>query len=169
MKAIGALIAFACFSGLGVAQAADDAAKPCGAAEQRQLDFWVGRWDVFRAADDERVATSDITLVAGACAVSEHFVSATGNYEGLSYSAFDAKDGKWLQFYVDTTGKATSYAGAFDGAAMVMFAHGPQALQKMTYRPEGDGSVRQTGEFSIDDGATWRPGYGYVYRPRSRP
>jgi len=161
-------------AGLATAAAAQTAppatppARPdCKAAEHHQLDFWVGEWRVFRAADGVEVATSSIQSVANGCGISENYTSPRapgGPYQGLSYSAFDRRDGKWRQFYVDVSGAATWYIGGMEGASMVLYAEGPKARQRMTYRPNPDGSVNQTGVVSADGGQTWQPGYDYVYR-----
>jgi len=35
----------------------------------------------------------------------------------------------------------------------------------MSYSKNGDGSVRQLGEQSTDDGKTWAPSFDFTYRP----
>lgn len=162
----------ACATGIDGAQAQSSAAPapaaPCVAAEQHQLDFWVGEWKVFNTADNIQYAVSTIESVVGGCAISEHYRSPKapgGPYEGRSFSNYDAASGKWRQFYVDNTGRGTWYEGAADASgSVVLFADGAQAKQKMSYIPQTDGSVRQHGEFSTDDGKTWQTGYDYTYR-----
>ena len=68
--------------------------------------------------------------------------------------------------YVDTRSSVTLYAGGLEGADMVMRAPGRSSLQRMSYRPQPDGSVRQVGEVSNDQGKTWNAGYDYTYRRR---
>ena len=154
------------------AQTAPPAAPPnCSAAEFRQLDFWVGEWRVFRQADGLEVATSTIARVANGCGISEHYLAPGapgGPYEGLSYSSWDRRDGKWHQFYVDVNGNATWFTGQLEGAVMALYAPvGPPGTQtRMSYTPNADGSVNQTGVISSDGGKTWQPSYDYVYRRR---
>jgi translation elongation factor P/translation initiation factor 5A len=38
------------------------------------------------------------------------------------------------------------------------------ALLRMVYKPLADGSVRQIGTVSNDQGKTWQPEYDYTYR-----
>ena len=143
----------------------------CAAAEYRQLDFWVGEWRVFRQADGLEVATSTIARIANGCGISEHYIAPGapgGPYEGLSYSSFDRREGKWRQFYVDVNGNATWYTGQLEGTVLALYAPGvlPGVQQRMSYTPNADGSVNQTGVISSDGGKTWQPGYDYVYRRR---
>lgn len=143
----------------------------CKAAEHRQLDYWVGEWRVFRQADGVEVASSSIRSVADGCAISEDYRSPNapgGAYAGLSYSAFDRRDGKWRQFYVDVGGAATWFTGGLEGGNIVLYAAGarPGSQQRMTYRRNPDGTVNQIGEFTTDEGGTWTVGYDYHYRRR---
>jgi len=152
------------------APAAPPARANCDPAEHHQLDFWVGEWRVFQKADGVEVGSSTIAAVADGCGVSEHYSSPGapgGAYEGYSYSAFDRKDGKWHQFYVDVNGNATWFTGQLEGAEMALYAPGRQgAQQRMSYTLNPDGSVEQVGVVSTDGGKTWQPGYDYVYRRR---
>lgn len=143
-------------------------AKPCAAAEKHQLDFWVGDWTVFDTAKGYQAGTSKIEAVAGGCAIRESFAAPEapgGTYAGTSYSAFNSNEAKWHQFYVDTNGNATWYAGSFVTPDMVLFAPGKAGVtQRMTYHPLPDGSVEQIGVISTDGGKSWQPGYDYTYR-----
>jgi len=128
-------------------------------------------WDVHNTADGVRYASSTIESVVGGCAISEFYDSPKapgGAYAGKSYSSFDPKDGLWHQFYVDMQGNATWYTGSLtDDGALTMTAKGAKALQEMSYIPQADGTVRQIGRFSADEGKTWVTGYDYTYRRRA--
>jgi hypothetical protein len=153
------------------APAAVQPATPCEEPERRQLDFWIGKWDVYNTADGVRYASSLVESIVGGCAISEFYDSPkapSGPYVGKSYSSFDPKDGHWHQFYVDVNGNATWYTGSLtEVGALTMTAKGPKAMQEMSYVPQPDGSVRQIGRFSTDDGQTWQTGYDYTYRRRA--
>lgn len=140
----------------------------CRSAERTPLDFWIGDWTVTDTAAGFQVGTSHIERAVNGCAIRESYASPSapgGAYAGESYSAFDRRDGRWRQFYVDTNGNATLFQGGPEGAEMVFTAPGARGgTQRMTYRRQADGSVRQIGEVSTDAGATWRPGYDYTYR-----
>ena len=159
---------------IALALAASPATPPappppnCEAREFRQLDFWVGRWEVFDTALKTRIASSDIERIMHGCAIRESYSSPGapgGPYEGTSYSSYDRKDGRWHQMYVDNHGSVTWFDGALDGKALAMTAPGRGgSIQKMVYTPYPDGSVTQVGTVSIDGGKTWTPGYDYTYR-----
>jgi hypothetical protein len=141
---------------------------PCAGAQYRQLDFWVGAWDVFDTAAGSPVGSSRIERVMNGCAISERYDAPQapgGAYAGVSYSGYDRKDGKWHQLYVDVNGNVSWHTGGLEGSDLVMVAAGRGTrLQRMTYRPHADGSVQQIGTVSADGGRSWSPGYDYTYR-----
>ena len=49
---------------------------------------------------------------------------------------------------------------------MVLMSKAGPVTTRMTLSPNPDGSVRQHGEFSTDDGKTWQPAYDFTYRKR---
>jgi len=150
------------------AQASSTAAKPCGAPEYRQLDFWVGEWRVFQASDNSPVGSSKIEIVMEQCGIKESFdapQAGAADYVGTSYSSYDRKDGKWHQMYIDNSGSVGLYTGGPDANDMTFTCPAKAgATQKMIYRRQADGSVRQIGTLSTDGGKTWQAGYDYVYR-----
>jgi len=73
----------------GAAAAQTPPAASCSAAEHRQLDFWVGDWDLTFDAGEGRVgrATNRITADEfGDCVIAEHFEMADTGYVGGSWS-----------------------------------------------------------------------------------
>ena len=164
----GFLLAGAASSIWSSAAAQAPARLDCSAAQYRQLDFWVGDWIVFNTADNAQYATSRIERIVNGCAVRESYDSPKapgGPYSGTSITSFDRKDGKWHQMYVDVNGSVTWFSGGLEGADMVLTAPGAaSSTQRMVYRPQADGSVRQIGSVSSDGGNNWKPGYDYTYR-----
>jgi hypothetical protein len=152
------------------APAAPPPAAPCTATEYHQLDFWAGDWNVFQASDNTNVGTSHIERVMDGCGISEHYSAPNapgGTYEGVSYSGYDRKDGKWHQMYVDTNGNVIWYSGTLDGSDMVLEAPGANnRLRKMVYHPLPDGSVEQIGSASTEYGRHFKTGYDYIYRKK---
>ncbi|MGV8930089.1 MAG: hypothetical protein ACOH1E_10070 [Brevundimonas sp.] len=147
----------------------------CTDADHSAFNFWLGEWDVSQTGTDTVVARSTISSAAGGCAVEENYHQTVGqggaaiSYRGSSFSVFDAGNGrKWRQFYVDSGGSVVMFEGGVQDAAMVLDAPGgPGVIQRMTVAPEADGSVRQWGVTSRDEGATWTSaGYDFTYRRR---
>jgi hypothetical protein len=153
-----------------VMQASTTAPKPCGGPEYRQMDFWVGEWRVFEASDNSPVGSSKIEIVMEQCGIKESFdapQAGASDYIGTSYSGYDRKDGKWHQMYIDNSGSVGLYTGGPDGNDMTFTCPAKGgATQKMIYRRQADGSVRQIGTLSTDGEKTWQAGYDYVYRKK---
>lgn len=151
----------------GVAEAAQAARPSCSDPVYRRFDFWAGEWEVYDTASGQLYATSRIETVMTGCGVRENYDSSHapgGPYQGTSYTAFDRKDRRWHQMYLDVNGNVNWYSGDFDGTDLVLTAAAQNgAVQRMVYHPQPDGSVRQIGTVSTD-GQTWQPGYDYTYR-----
>ena len=138
----------------------DPAAKPCESSEHRQFDFWVGHWDVFGPAG-RKVGENRIEVIADGCALLEQWTG-NGGVTGRSLNIYDTIDRRWHQTWVDNSGTLLMLAGQFIDRSMVMSMTGPSPtdpkttqLQRITWTPVSDGSVRQLWELSSDAGKTW--------------
>jgi len=133
----------------------------------RQLDFWVGEWDVSNP-EGVVIASSSITSDLGGCVVRERYT--TPSYAGESINVYDRSDGRWHQTWVDVTGAFTEYVGDLVDGQMVYVAseqqNGRDVRLRMTFTPLDSGSVRQFGEISFDGGKTWRTRYDLKYTHR---
>ena len=174
-----ALLALATAQSASPAQPRLQAPPPidCNSPEHHQFDFWVGEWDVTPAAAGRGPSGhSSITKVVNGCAISEHFVAPPGagrsTYEGVSYGAYDAFERRWNNYYVDSRGHPMWFTGGFDGSGMILwsFQQAPQGayMRRMEIVPQSDGSVRQSGFVTLDNGRNWRPIYDLIYRRSSR-
>ncbi len=144
----------------------------CTAPEHRQLDFWVGDWDVYRTGTQEMAGRSTVERIYNDCAIRETWRPFDMN-EGGSVSSYDSASGVWRQTWVDSTADRIDYSGRFENGRMVLTAPRParggqQRITRVSQFPEGD-AVRQIGETSIDGGRTWAPSYDYTYRPTRVP
>ena len=148
--------------GLGVrAVVARPGAKPCESSEHRQFDFWVGHWDVFGPAG-KKVGENRIEVIADGCALLEQWTG-NGGVTGKSLNIYDTIDRRWHQTWVDNSGTlADARRPASIDRSMVMSMTGPSptdpkatVLQRITWTPASDGSVRQLWELSSDAGKTW--------------
>lgn len=134
--------------------------KPCQSSEHRQFDFWVGTWDVF-ATSGKKVGENRIELIADGCALLEQWTG-NGGVTGKSLNSYDAIDRRWHQTWVDNSGTLLMLAGRLVERSMVMSMTGPSptdpkatVLQRITWTPANDGSVRQLWELSSDAGKSW--------------
>jgi hypothetical protein len=64
-------------------------------APERQLDFWVGEWDVYDP-DGKHVHRSRIESTTGGRVILENW-SGDGGLVGSSMNFYDAEDGRWHQ------------------------------------------------------------------------
>jgi hypothetical protein len=161
---------FMALGALPAAAATPATPSPCAAVEHHQFDFWVGKWDVYPAAQpDKLVAHSLIESLYGGCVVRENWMPLNGN-RGGSINAYDGSTKRWRQFWADGQAGSALFTGGLEGKAMVLTGHWPQPdhprqMTRMTYTRHDNGSVQQTGVTSDDDGKTWQPSFDFLYRP----
>lgn len=144
------------------------AAPGCDTPEHRAFDFWLGDWEVY--ANDRRAGTNRIEKTLDGCALTEHWLGASG-VEGRSVNAWDAANRRWRQFWVATRGNVLLLEGGVVDGAMVMEGvqrsakTGKPQRQRIAWTRGDDGSVRQLWETSDDDGASWQVSFDGRYRP----
>ena len=143
----------------------DAVANPCRARQEfRQFDFWIGEWAP-QNPQGVTVGTSSIQLILGSCVIFENWNTPVSS--GKSFNLFDTRDGKWHQTWVDARGNMTHYVGGLEGDKMVLvsesLSNGKKTLGRMTYSKLADGSVRQHGESSTDEGKTWSTTFDFKY------
>lgn len=136
------------------------------------FDFWVGEWDVYANGRDAQVANSKIERKFNGCAVIENWMPlrAPG---GTSLNHFDPSSGRWKQKWVGSSPGAVEFEGGIVDGKMVLVGYWPSAngpgqdaLTRMTYTKNEDGSVRQHGEASTDHGVSWQTSFDFIYRPK---
>jgi hypothetical protein len=132
--------------------------RACDAAEHRQFDFWLGRWEVTDSAGVPQGFNS-VTSELDGCAVVEDWHDVFGS-GGRSLNAYDAATGRWHQHWVDQGGRIPlRIDGGLVGGAMRMSGVHPRpggrsVVERITWTPLGDG-LRQLWETSTDGGATF--------------
>ncbi len=145
------------------------AAQPpaCAAPESHQLDFWIGRWDVYPAKQpDKLVAHSLIESVYAGCAIRENWMP-LANPGGGSLSAWVPGQKGWRQTWVDSSGAWVEFQGGMQGNALVLEGEWGKRT-RMRYEPLPDGSIRQSGEALGADGK-WSPSFDLIYRRAKSP
>ncbi len=146
----------------------------CATPEHRQFDFWVGAWDVYPTGTDRLVAHSLIERRYDGCAIRENWMPLRGQGGG-SFSAWRPATRSWRQTWVDSSGGWVEFTGGMEGGAMVLtgpwagVANGRDGIVRMRYTREANGTVRQHGQVSTDNGATWTNSFDFTYRPAARP
>lgn len=148
--------------------AAQRAAEPCkdpANPQYRQLDFWVGEWDVF--AGKQKVGESSVQLILNDCVVLENWRGLQGG-SGKSLNKYNNVTKEWEQFWVSDSGTTNYFKGTLVDGAMryTLEMPGPSGgtlMRHLTFTPLDGGKVRQFSERSIDGGKTWATEYDFVY------
>jgi hypothetical protein len=92
----------------------------CTNPEYRQLDFWLGDWDVYEVSDSARaVARNRVTRILDGCVLRELYQQQNGMV-GESYSLWDASRRVWHQSWVTNRGTLLLLDGHLDGDRMVL-------------------------------------------------
>jgi tetratricopeptide (TPR) repeat protein len=124
----------------------------------RELDFWLGDWDVLDQAG-RRVGVNSVQPLLEGCAILENWTSVAGT-SGKSLNFLDPETGRWRQHWVDQGGRVIDMEGGWADGAMrvegrIVGPDGEAQPMRMSLEPMADGSVRQHIESSADGGETW--------------
>jgi tetratricopeptide (TPR) repeat protein len=158
------------------AAALDRNARPCEHDPlYRQLDFWLGQWDVVaaNAPPNTPPASSVITKIHNGCVVLETW-TAPGQ-TGQSFNIYDRSTRKWHQTWVDSTGGLHEYWGSLQDGNMVYEGDIPappgqsgRMHTRLTFFNAGPNRVRQLSERSSDGGKTWLVNFDLLYTRRQK-
>ena len=140
----------------------------------RQFDFWIGEWDVY-AKNGKKAGDSKIELILDSCIILENWKSANLSqgvyYAGKSFNTYNSTTRQWQQTWVDNVGGTTEFLeGHFENDKMTFLTRPFQvnkdttAIRRLTFYNLGVDKVRQFGEISKDNGATWNTEYDLEYR-----
>lgn len=155
------------FAALALPAAAQSPPKyGCDAPEFRQLDFWLGEWELAYAEGRSR---NRITKTLDGCAVLEEFTGAPGTkLDGRSVSTWDAAAKRWRQVWVDNTGAWLDFTGGLEDGRMVLARQaekdGKRFLQRMVFDAVAKDSLKWLWQRSDDGGRTWKTTWEIDYR-----
>ena len=166
------LVPSSLFAPVQAQQAAAPVAKPspaCASDEHRAFDFWIGVWDVTAAGQDQPTAVNRISREHDGCVIREDYMT-KGGYTGMSMSFYDAAWKKWHQTWMGADGSALYIEGGPNelGEMVLSNRNTPYfqegtAINRITWTPNSDGSVRQHWQASSDDGASWSTVFDGLY------
>lgn len=141
---------------------------PCSDPEFRQLDFWVGDWDLkWDGGAGRNVVTSDL----GGCVVTENFDGTPSSpLKGTSVSIYNKRSGLWQQTWVDNQGSYLDFTGGFRDSKMVLQREAAikdkKVLQRMVFYDIEKDTLKWNWERSADDGTTWKVMWKIEYTRR---
>lgn len=150
---------------LGAAGSPPTPPPACTGPEWKQLDFWIGEWDLTWPAHGPNPAgtgSNRIEKVLGGCVVEESFAaSGPSPLVGRSFSTYDPRTKSWRQTWVDNQGSYLDFTGGLEGGQMVLLRHGqnrqghPQ-ISRMVFVNVTRDSLDWRWERSEDGGKTWQ-------------
>ena len=161
---LASLVQLLAVLGLLVFLAAPASAK-CEGEEFRQFDFWLGEWNVKDIKSGREGMVNSITSHHEGCALREDYV-ASERYSGMSINFFDKADGKWHQTWIDNGGGALYLEGGLDESGNMVLSSDSDPINRITWTPNEDGSVRQHWQVSKDGGKTWETAFDGLYTKR---
>jgi hypothetical protein len=141
----------------------------CSAPEYRQLDFWLGDWDVFDVGDSKPSMRIKVEKILDGCALRESYKDVNGTV-GESFNIYDASRKVWHQTWVTNRGVLLVLEGGMENGRMVLRATETTKDGPVQWRafwiPQG-AEVRETAETSSDGGKTWKPKFDIIFRKHS--
>lgn len=147
---------------------------PCSGAKYRQFDFWIGEWEVF-GKNGQKAGDSKISVILDSCVILEEWTSAGMSqgvrYAGKSFNTYNRSTNQWQQTWVDNVGSSTEYLeGRYENKKIIFqtkpyqYSKDTMAMLRLTFYDLDKDHVRQHGEITKDNGATWTTMYELEYR-----
>lgn len=108
---------------LAAGLAAGPVLAACPAPEARQLDFWVGEWDVAWSVPNGRSgrARNRVMLENDGCTIREQFRDLDGTVEGTAIYGYVAAAGSWFSTWMDSHGTMFTTRGGRPGDGSAAF------------------------------------------------
>jgi hypothetical protein len=142
----------------------------CDSPESRQLDFWVGDWELAYKGPSGAPATSRnrITRTLDGCVILEEFTGAPGTkLDGRSFSTYDRATKQWRQVWVDNTASYLDFTAARVDGDMAFVRSvtrdGKTTHQRMVFRDVKADSLKWLWQ-SSPDGQVWNTQWEIEYK-----
>ena len=138
----------------------------CKGENYRAFDFWLGNWQVTTSADNA-IRHNKISSINNGCTLLEEYSTPSG-YLGKSLNIYNKQTQKWHQTWTDNSGLLLKLDGGLVGESMVMKgitkgSSGIAILNKITWTPSKNGTVRQFWQTSVNNGKTWQVVFDGLY------
>lgn len=150
--------------------------SPCSTPEARQLDFWLGEWELRWPAEQMGGAQGDlgrgrnsITRLFDDCVIEENFMTDDASYRGHSVSVYDVSAGVWRQTWVDSAGGYLWLTGGEVDGQMILSTEPVEkeagvAVNRMVFADVETDSLEWVWQRSDDGGSTWTDLWNISYR-----
>lgn len=170
MRALLVVVTVFGLLGCAPAHAQQAAPPPCTSAEFHQMDFWLGTWDAYYAADAATPGGRNvITREYGGCVVQEAFDGGpqAQGLIGHSVSTYHTPSGRWRQTWVDNQGGYFALVGGPEDGKFVLNSyrlHDNVLVQRMVFEDITSENFTWRWQQSADAGATWTDSWVIWYR-----
>ncbi|RMF57091.1 MAG: DUF1579 domain-containing protein [Calditrichaeota bacterium] len=150
--------------------------RPCDLPEGKQLDFWLGHWELSWPAEQFggtpgtlQHGTNTVTKILDNCIIYESFRFPDGNFNGHSFSVYDARSHQWKQTWVDNKGSYLLFTGEFKDGKMILSTapytrNGKTFISRMVFRNITSDSFDWDWQRSSDNGKTWQDMWNIHYQ-----
>ena len=151
---------------------------PCSSPRARELDFWIGEWDLSwpasqtgGASGERLTGRNSITRLFGDCVIEENFTTHDGGFRGHSISVYDEKAAIWRQTWVDSAGSYLWFTGGPVDGEMVLSTEpverdGALVVNRMVFSDVTPDSLEWAWQRSTDEGASWSDLWNITYDRR---
>ena len=136
--------------------------SPCmNLKEARQLDFWVGAWNVLDNVGNGRpMGENLIEISANGCALLENWQGREG-HRGRSLSSYNPVTKKWKQFFVGNNAFTVELVGEYKNNLMLLKGEtfdlkGKKTKHILELHNLPNKTVRQVRKVSKNNGKTWQ-------------
>lgn len=139
----------------------------------REMDFWIGDWEVYSNASGKVIGGNKITSILGGCALKEEWWDVR-KFEGTSYTIYSEKHKAWKQMWVDNTGDMTELLGVTQSDRVIFITaptlskEGKTVINRMTIIKKSADELHQFGEESTDNMTTWEKKYDFTYKRKKK-
>lgn len=139
-------------------------APACASAHSRELDFFLGDWDVeWSIISDGRsgTAVNSVVLENGGCVLREHFQDLNGVIEGTGLYSYFAPGQFWAWAWMDSNGAAIMARGGppTDGSAAFVLTPqrgaDPNKQYRMVFEDVTTGTFTWRYQSRADESAAW--------------
>jgi beta-lactamase regulating signal transducer with metallopeptidase domain len=125
----------------------------------RQLDFWVGQWEL-KDSDGRLLSTHSVQFAEKGHLLMENWLRAGGG-SGTSLTYMHSPSGTWRQTRIDDQGCVTELSGKLEGDQLLFNGTmcrktGAVLACRMSLVPAANGAVEQIIERSDDGGQSWK-------------
>ena len=137
----------------------------------RDFDFWIGEWNVYKYGTDTLVGVSHIEAILGGNVIRESYSTTRGAFKGTSLNKYNTRNKRWEQYWVDNSGTTLHILGGLQNEKMVLknvekYKDDSIIHNRLTWQKMEGGEVRQTWDQSYNEGESWTSIFDGRYSPK---